>query len=252
MPIPFQEWDIYYVRQAEQTKGIRYNVYRLIGLANLDRVLEVGSGTGAIAREIGTRCSGHMVALDRDPGLANWPTARENILRVNGDASSLPFRNASFDVVVCHFLLMWLADPVSAVAEMKRVVRPGGWVAVLAEPDYGGWIDYPDEIRVGRMLADALRSEGADPELGRKLRWIFTQAGMEAQIGLSPSMWDTKKLESEFEAEGEWRFKLLGRSRELDEMKERELRAIREGRRILFIPIFWAFARRGGTSEGLP
>ena len=160
----------------------------------------------------------------------------------------LPFKGSSFDGAVCHFVLMWLSDPVSAVKEMKRVVKPGGWIAALAEPDYGGWIDYPDEIRIGAMLADALRAEGADPALGRKLRSIFEQAGLKPRIDLSPNMWDVEKLASEFESEWDWRFRLLGRSPELEEMKRREEKAIIERKRVLFMPIFWAAARNRGQT----
>ena len=37
-----------------------------------------------------------------------------------------PFTNASFDLTFCHYLLLWLKDPLSAIKEMKRVTRPGG------------------------------------------------------------------------------------------------------------------------------
>jgi hypothetical protein len=79
--------------------------------------------------------------------------------------------------------------------------------------------------------------------VGRKLRSIFARAGLEPRVGLSPNMWDTEKLEREFENEWGWRFKLLGRSEDLNAAKARELQAISAGERLLYVPIFYAIAR---------
>jgi len=55
-----------------------------------------------------------------------------------GDASRLPFADGFFDLTYCHYLFLWLKHPLQALQEMKRVTRPGGWVATFAEPDYEG------------------------------------------------------------------------------------------------------------------
>jgi len=104
----------------------------LSGLALLD----VGCGAGsalASARRLGARVSG------LDAAAAMLAVARERLpgadLRV-GDAESLPFEDATFDVVTAFNAVQYAADPRAAVAEAARVVRHGGRVAigVWAEP----------------------------------------------------------------------------------------------------------------------
>jgi len=216
----------------------------MIGLAGLKKVIDVGSGTGIVAREIGERSGAHVVAVERETELIKCTPSAERTMHVAGDATRLPCADDSFDFAFGHFVLMWIKQPEAAVAEMKRVVRPGGWVAALAEPDYGGWIDHPEGLEMGRMLADSLVREGADPNMGRKLGRVFRKAGLDAKVGISSSLWDMEKLKSEFEEEWKWRFKLLGSSSSLERLKEKEREAIEEGERVLFLPIFFAFAKK--------
>jgi len=79
-----------------------------------------------------------------------------------------------------------------------RVTQPGGAILVCAEPDYGGRLDYPD-LPIGRWQAEALRREGADPLLGRKLRALF-RAGR-VDVGVIPGLWDLATLRAEFDRE---------------------------------------------------
>ena len=81
---------------------------------------------------------------------------------------------ASFDICLCHFLLLWIANPLAALKEMRRIVKPGGWVLALAEPDYGSRIDFPPELEaLGQAQSKALQSQCADVSVGRKLRGLF-------------------------------------------------------------------------------
>lgn len=234
----------YYERQASFTKGIRQHVYRMISLAHCRRVIDIGSGAGSIAEEIAERVDGPVVALEKERDLLKRASSSDRATRICGDALKLPFQAACFDAAICHFLLVWLDLPSAALVEMKRVVKPGGWIVALAEPDYGGWIGYPEDLGIGRMLSRSLIEEGADPKAGRKLRAIFKKAGLEAEIGLSAGMWNIERLRSEFEEEWEWRFKILGRSPSVQKAKEKEAKAIEEGERLLFMPIFYAYAQK--------
>ena len=86
-------------------------------------------------------------------------------------------RCAIFDITFCHFLLLWVRDPLQALREMKRVTRPGGSILALAEPDYDHRIDKPDELApLGRWQAESLQRQGADPGLGGHLAELFLQA----------------------------------------------------------------------------
>ena len=104
-----------------------------------DRVLDVATGTGLVARElvrryqcsvVGLDQSGEMLAgarqrLAREPGLA------ERVELVRGQAEQLGFADAEFDHLTFTYLLRYVDDPVTTLAELARVVRPGGRIASL-------------------------------------------------------------------------------------------------------------------------
>jgi SAM-dependent methyltransferase len=165
---------------------------------------------------------------------------------LHGDAHALDFDDARFDVTVCHFLLMWCRDPQRAAEEMVRVTRPGGSVLVCAEPDYGGRIDHPP-LPLGSWQMEALRLEGADPCLGRKLRHLFDLPGVrQIDVGLVPGIWDLAQMRSEFEDEWTlWERTLKGLvpDKDLQQVKAADLRAVEVGERFVFVPVFFAMVR---------
>jgi SAM-dependent methyltransferase len=109
----------------------------LVALEPGERVLDVACGTGLISfpmaaavgargRVVGTDLSGEMVDTARrfaaERGVANTRFER-------ADAEALPFADASFDAAVCGLGLMYVPDPVKALGEMRRTLRPGGRAA---------------------------------------------------------------------------------------------------------------------------
>ena len=105
------------------------------GIRTGDRVLDVGCGTGVLAREAFRRAGqeGQVVGLDLNEGmLAVAARTEPNIAWRLGDATSLPFEDASFDVVVSQFALMYLPDRISSLREMWRTLAPGGRLAIAA------------------------------------------------------------------------------------------------------------------------
>jgi hypothetical protein len=142
---------------------------------------------------------------------------------------------------------MWVGDPALVVREMARVTRAGGAVLVCAEPDYGGRIDYPQELPLARWQAEALRREGADPFMGRKLPTLFAQAGLSADMGVIPSLWDQEALWAEFEAEWALMERTLAgmvSEDELQRYRQMDQQAIEDGQRLIFVPIFYALGRK--------
>jgi len=241
------QWDEQFARQAEWTRGTRLQLYRRANLLRAGRVLDVGSGTGVVTAELAAHSRGQVSGVDIDPAMVayarQWhggPDYRP------GDAHDLPFPGAWFDVTTCHFVLLWCRDAARAAAEMVRVTRPGGAVLVCAEPDYGGRIDHPD-LPLGRWQSEALRREGADPCLGRKLRGLFAQPGArDVEIGLLPGLWPPARLRAEFEAEWRlWERTLAGQvpPGELERAKAADLAAIETGERLVFVPVFYALVR---------
>ncbi len=98
------------------------------------RVLDVASGTGALARAAGRRAGGdgHVVASDvSSPMLARAaavgaPEGAAPIEYLEASADALPFEDGRFDVVLCQQGLQFFARRAAAVGEMRRVLRPGG------------------------------------------------------------------------------------------------------------------------------
>jgi hypothetical protein len=119
-------------------------------------------------------------------------------------------------------------------------------VLVCAEPDYGGRIDHPD-LPLGRWQREALRGEGADPELGRKLRGLFSLPGVRsAELGVIPGLWDLATLQAEFDAEWSlWERSLEGivPLDDLARVKAADRAAIDAGERLVFMPVFYALVR---------
>lgn len=129
-------------------------------------VLDVACGTGATTREAAARVGpqGRVVGLDRNDGMLAVARSRSSAAEwIEGRAEELPFSSATFDFVTCQFGLMFFDDRANALAEMARVLRPGGriavsvWDDVANSPGYAGMIELI-ETMFGGEAADALRA----------------------------------------------------------------------------------------------
>jgi len=257
-------WHRRYLQQAAWTRGLRDYLFGKTKLSGAERVLEVGCGTGAILSTLQTsasltctapnavRCKCHGLDLDaaalnviRAQGLA---PLRKNILLTRGDAHALPYSNQSFDIIYCHFLLLWVNDPLQVLIEMKRVTRSSGYVLALAEPDYTARTDQPDELaELGRLQNESLQRQCADISLGARLADLFFRAGIKiVETGAIQSR-EKDALSSE-EWQNEWAViesdltesvteKEIARLKGLDE--EARLR----GTRLLNVPTYFAWGQ---------
>jgi SAM-dependent methyltransferase len=250
--LPSSFWHTRFVQQAQWTQSLRHHLYARADLAGARRTLEVGCGTGAVLTELLMQSHGEIFGLDISSehlGLAaeNLP----GIALTCGDAHDLPYPAAVFDLTLCHFLLLWVSDPVQVVREMARVTQTGGIVCALAEPDYGGRIDYPVELKtLGDWQQNALQQQGADPVLGRRLRAIFQLAGLTTvEAGVLGGQWSG--MPSPEEREMEWKVleddihsysQGIGSS-EIKRLKLIDQHAWEHGERVLFVPTFYAWGR---------
>lgn len=111
-------------------------------LSGSDEVLDVACGTGALSREFAKHGPARVVGLDYTPEMLEVARDRQAVRGVDGrratpieyvegDAMSLPFAARSFDVVSIAFGIRNVDDPVAALGEFRRVLRPGGRLVVL-------------------------------------------------------------------------------------------------------------------------
>ena len=161
-------------------------------------LLDVGCGPASITADLAERVApGRVVGLDAAAGAleAARATLRERGLSeqvelARGDVMALPFEDGSFDIVHAHQVLQHLADPVGALAEMRRVTRPGGIVAVR-DAVYSAMTWYPEfegmELWRSVYMATA-RANGGEPDAGGRLLAWAHRAGF-TEVTASASTW---------------------------------------------------------------
>jgi demethylmenaquinone methyltransferase/2-methoxy-6-polyprenyl-1,4-benzoquinol methylase len=98
-----------------------------------DTVLDVATGTGAVARELLAERGCTVVGLDQSPEMLAEARRRlpSSVRLMQGRAEQLPFPDAAFDGLTFTYLLRYVDDPAAVLAELARVVRPGGTIAGL-------------------------------------------------------------------------------------------------------------------------
>jgi len=106
-----------------------------------DRVLDVACGPGNFSRDF-ARVAGEglVVGIDASASMlevAVRETEGDNVAYIRGDAGALPFRAGSFDAVCCFAALYLIEEPTRALAEIVRVLAPGGRVALLTSCNRG-------------------------------------------------------------------------------------------------------------------
>lgn len=179
-------------RTAENSAG-----HLLPFLAPGMRLLDVGCGPGTITLDLAARVApGCTVGVDREVGVVAEAQRVLDSHPIPGvefrtaDAYALEFDDESFDIVHAHQLLQHLTDPVAALVEMRRVLRPGGVLAVR-DSDYGGFVWAPSDPLLDRWMKlyhDVCRHNGSDADAGRSLLgWAQTTGFTEIQP--SSSTW---------------------------------------------------------------
>lgn len=155
-------------------------------LSGRQAILDLGCGPGTITCDLAEAAAGATV-VGVDAGESPLERGREEAERrrlgqvrfEQASAYELPFADHSFDLVFSHALFEHLAQPAEALAEVFRVLRPGG-VAALCSPDWGGFLLAPpsEELAAAVRAYEGLQgANGGDIHAGRKLGGWLHEAG---------------------------------------------------------------------------
>ena len=239
-------WHKRYLQQANWTKELRAYIFKEIGLNKAFRVLEVGCGTGAILSKIDFPVHGLDIQL---------ASVKEAKIHTQGkfpltcaDAFSLPYADASFDVVFCHFLLLWLPKPADALQEMIRVTKRNGHIIAFAEPDYSQRVDKPDVLKkLGEWQREALQKQGANTSMGASLAELFYGAGITI-IETGAISTSAREAMNADERANEWETlesDLAGiiPDEDIQKMKHLDSAAWERGERVLYVPTHYLWGK---------
>ncbi len=175
-------------------------------LTTSSNLLDIGCGPGTITIDFAMRLTkGTVLGIDisheivKKAKIASKESGLDNCSFDTGDTYNLDFADNTFDIVHAHQLLQHLTDPVAAIKEMRRVVRPGGVVA-LRDADYGGMIWAPADPKLDEWMdlyQRMTKKNNVEANAGRYLFSWATQAAF-SSVNASSSTWtfstpDTRK-----------------------------------------------------------
>lgn len=176
------------------------------------RLLDGGCGPGSITVGLAARVApGEVIGIDIEPSQIELArrTAREagatNLRFQEADLFALPFPDGSFDAAFLHGVVEHVPDPVRALREVLRVLKPGGIVG-SRHADFGGFLLEPTSPPLDRfvpLFERLLRHNGADPHAGRhQLAWLATAGFERAEMSASYDSWtstpESKRVSARF------------------------------------------------------
>jgi ubiquinone/menaquinone biosynthesis C-methylase UbiE len=243
-----QDWHNRYKQQASWTSEVRSYLLRKIDLQPSDRVLEVGSGTGVITRELAKRTNSITFGGDNDFPRSRFASEYDPKSHfICTDGLKLPLPNSQFSLTCCHYYLLWIKDQKAAIAEMARVTKNDGYVMLFAEPDHAARIDHPEMfIPYGRIQTDTLVKQGIDPIAGRKIGDLLSACGVQdVEIGQLQWQLDKPNFAS---ALAEWNvaaedLRAILSPEQIKIYLDYEKKSWEESSRIRIIPTFYAMGK---------
>ncbi len=184
--------------QIRYDDGVGYERYmgywsRLAGETFLDwlapppglRWIDIGCGTGAFTELLVKRCAPAAIQgidpSEAQLGFARTRSAAPMVALRQGDAMSLPFSDRRFDAATMALVIFFVPDPAKGVAEMVRVICPGGMVATYAWDMLGGGFPLdPIQAEMRAMGLNPVLPPSSYASRMEALRSLWTDAGLDA------------------------------------------------------------------------
>ena len=186
--------------RAPSQARLRRRFLSLLRVRPGERVLEVGSGSGVVLRDLAPLAGRRGEVVGVDPSREAVAIARRLCrehpqirLRV-ADGLDLPFRAGRFDAALAVTVVLHVAEPERLVAELARAVRPGGRVG-LQDQDFGTLvITHPERDLTDRILRGVVDRIYEEPYSGRRLPGLLRGAGLE-QVRLQTDVFQDTTLD---------------------------------------------------------
>ncbi|MFO0942812.1 MAG: class I SAM-dependent methyltransferase [Pirellulales bacterium] len=164
-------------------RSARSRLLRRCNLSTSQTILELGCGWGLATMEIAQRTqSAKVIGLDVNAKAIEYakqqvaPALQKRVEFLSCDATALPLLGQSVDIVFSQCAFLWFQDIDTVLSEVSRVLKPGGWLVTI-EPDYGGLMDWPEELSLRSIWLEALIAARAQPLIGRALYATLKRLG---------------------------------------------------------------------------
>lgn len=162
------------------------------------RVLDFGCGPGTITNDLAEHLlpDGSLVGIDSSYAVieqARNAATEKNIANVEFEVNSIyetGYESSVFDAAYAHQVLQHLSEPVRALEEVKRVLKPGG-ICAVREVDWGASAIWPNDERLSKFFdvySKVAERNGGDAFAGRRLKQWFTDAGF-SDLVVTTSTW---------------------------------------------------------------
>lgn len=159
------------------------------------RVLDFGCGPGTISVGLAKAVEpGELFGVDMEASQIEiaWAAAKDgghrNAVFQTADVTDLPFENDWFDVAHCHAVLMHAPDTMAVLAEVRRVLKPGGIISSREMFVDSSFLE--PSLRDGwETFAKLIEANGGHPQIGRELKRLFIEAGfsdISANVSFEP------------------------------------------------------------------
>jgi len=244
------DWNSRFATQAMWTKQLRDFLISQLGFSSKSRILEVGCGTGVILSDLSKTLGASPIGIDLSfRNLQSGKNLHSNPTVACSNVYDLPFEDNSYDFVVCHYFLLWLQQPIIALNECIRVLKPSGYAIAFAEPDYTARIESPDLFEeIAKLQTNSLQYQGANIVCGRSLPRFFSETGFkDIQFGLSGFQIPTQTIPSSWASEWEileYDLQKISHEKDVQDYRIADEKERLKGTRVSWVPTFYAFGKK--------